>query len=772
MTRSRAAIEESRSYEVRVASWGRRAIRAVRAPGLARFRGERRGGEVAAAILFLTMVILVGIHLDRDKVHELELVGRELDLSAAELARRIDAAFLAAPSLEPGAALRQGLAALANFPRGRAVVADAEGTIVASEPDAPAPPARLADLLGSNAALAILAGKGGPIAIEGKSAGMAAIRPLMTTHGQVAFIQPRYEALADWRDRARVVVGLMATTGLVLAAAFSYLGWQGRHSRRDAHKETVRRSHVELALARGRCGLWDWDLDSGCVVWSRSMFEIVGMAWRPMLTIHEIEAIVHPDDQPLSRLIEAALRCGDGEVDLEFRLLGGDGEWVWLRQRAAMVEDEAQGCQRLVGVALDITERKREAEVSATADQRLREAVEAISEAFVLWDSSNRLVLCNSKYQRLHGLSAEIARPGATYAEVATRSAAPNVATDTPIGVAFPGATGEAARTYEARLADGRWLQVNERRTRDGGFVSVGTDITALKEHEEQLVKSERLLVATVTQLRQSRRSLEAQADELAELADRYQEQKAEAEAANLAKAEFLANMSHELRTPLNAIIGFSEMMESETFGPLGAEKYREYTADIHASGKHLLSVIGDVLDMSSLESGRIQLNYQKFNAEQAISSAVLDVAATAREKRVRLNVEVDPAETLNGDIAAVRRILTTLMRNAVKFAQADGLVTIGAQTFKDEIYFYVEDDGPGIAEEDIARIPRPFVQANSAMSNGMKGSGLGLSIANSLVELHGGALRVTSKLGEGTAVLVTIPKRPGKRRAAQIAAE
>jgi two-component system cell cycle sensor histidine kinase PleC len=111
-------------------------------------------------------------------------------------------------------------------------------------------------------------------------------------------------------------------------------------------------------------------------------------------------------------------------------------------------------------------------------------------------------------------------------------------------------------------------------------------------------------------------------------------------------------------------------------------------------------------------------------------------------------------------------------MRNAVKFAQAGGLVTIGAQTFKDELYFYVEDDGPGIADEDIARISRPFVQAHSAMSNGMKGSGLGLSIANSLVELHGGALRVTSKLGEGTAVLVTIPKRPGKRRAAQIAAE
>ena len=163
-------------------------------------------------------------------------------------------------------------------------------------------------------------------------------------------------------------------------------------------------------------------------------------------------------------------------------------------------------------------------------------------------------MLCNSKYQRLHDLAGSRA-PG----RAPTRNSPPGGggADDR----SSRGRRGDA-RTYEARLADGRWLQVNERRTRDGGYVSVGTDITALKEHEEQLVKSERLLLATVAQLRQSRRSLEAQAQQLADLAERYHEQKAQAEMANRAKAEFLANMSHELRTPLNAIIGFSQLME------------------------------------------------------------------------------------------------------------------------------------------------------------------------------------------------------------------
>ena len=450
---------------------------------------------------------------------------------------------------------------------------------------------------------------------------------------------------------------------------------------------------------------------------------------------------------------------------------GRDGQWVWLRKRAEIVEDDSTGGRRLVGIAIDVTDRKREAEISATADQRLREAVEAISEAFVLWDSSNRLVLCNSKYRRLHDLPAESAHPGAAYAELAAMGSTPIVSSEGLVNPNEPGAGQEDAKTYEARLADGRWLQVNERRTRDGGFVSVGTDITALKEHEAQLVRSERLLLATIAQLRQSRRSLEAQARQLADLAERYHEEKGRAEMANRAKAEFLANMSHELRTPLNAIIGFSQMMAAQTFGPMGSEKYREYCADILSSGRYLLNVFSDVLEMSQLESGRVKLNYVQFAVEKAINKAVLDVAPTARDKQVNLQIDVSAAETLHADFDAIERILTTLLRNAVKFAPEGGAVTVGAQTFKDHVYFYVEDDGPGIASEDVARLGRPFEQADTTLANGMKGSGLGLSIATSLVELHGGALRVTSRQGEGTVVLVTIPKTAPGRRAMAMAA-
>ncbi len=484
------------------------------------------------------------------------------------------------------------------------------------------------------------------------------------------------------------------------------------------------------------------------------MFRVLDLAERTNhWTESELQALMHPDDHSLEWIVQRAAERNGDYVEVEFRMRAADGRWVWLHKRAELVEDEATGRLCLVGIAFDVTDRKREVEASATADQRLREAIEAISEAFVLWDSNNRLVLCNSKYQRLHDLPDEDVGFGAHYVQPST-----------PIREAHPDAAGTASagarsRTFEARLPDGRWLQVNERRTGDGGYVSVGADITTLKQHEEQLMNSERLLLATVAQLRQSRRSLEEQALQLAELAERYHEQKAQAEAANRAKAEFLANMSHELRTPLNAIIGFSQLMGNQTFGPLGSEKYRDYCQHISASGEYLLHVVSDILDMSRLEAGRERLSYGRFRASDAVGRAVLDVAATTRAKQVSVTLDVAADLFIEADQGALEQILTTLMRNAVKFAPDGGAVEVGAEAIADRVYFYVEDNGPGIAAVDIARLGRPFEQGDVVMANGMKGSGLGLAIANSLVELHGGSLRLGSREGEGAVAVVALPR-------------
>ena len=194
-------------------------------------------------------------------------------------------------------------------------------------------------------------------------------------------------------------------------------------------------------------------------------------------------------------------------------------------------------------------------------------------------------------------------------------------------GRAVPG-----ARTFEAQLEDGRWLQISERRTKDGGFVSVGTNITQLKRHEDKLIESEQRLMATIADLRKSQQKLERQTQQLVDLAEQYAEQKDRAEEANQAKSEFLANMSHELRTPLNAIIGFSEMMQSGMFGPLGDAKYLEYCRDIRDSGRYLLDVINDILDMSKIEAGRISLESETIE----LDSFLADTHAHGRDARRR----------------------------------------------------------------------------------------------------------------------------------------
>ena len=550
------------------------------------------------------------------------------------------------------------------------------------------------------------------------------MRALSRTSARVAFASPVDLHLAAWRRTGLVTICLLASTVALMIAAACFYAIDDRSKRRRVREERARRARFDLALNRGRCGLWTWDLESGRIHWSASMFDLLELAERPShWTIADLQRLVHPDDETLETIARMAAERRGECIDIEFRMRAADGRWVWLRKRADIVEDEETGAASLIGIAFDVTERKREAELSATADQRLRDAIEAISEAFVLWDSGNRLVLCNSKYQSLRDLAGESGRPGARRDPLAAPGEAPVIAREA-LGAAGDGAFTGRSRTYEARLADGRWLQVNERRTRDGGYVSVGADITALKEHEQQLINSERLLLTTVAQLKQSRRSLEEQAQQLADLAERYHEQKSRAEAANRAKAEFLANMSHELRTPLNAIIGFSQLMGSQTFGPLGSQKYRDYCAHILAGGEYLLHVVSDVLDMARLEAGRERLSYARFRAEQAVSRAVLDIAPTAREKRIAVRVEVGPEVTVEADPLAVERILTTLMRNAVKFAPEGGEISIGAAAVAELVHFYRRGQRPGHHRRG-CRAPGPALRAGRRR-HGQRHEGIG----------------------------------------------
>ncbi|MBV9218108.1 MAG: HAMP domain-containing histidine kinase, partial [Methylobacteriaceae bacterium] len=221
----------------------------------------------------------------------------------------------------------------------------------------------------------------------------------------------------------------------------------------------------------------------------------------------------------------------------------------------------------------------------------------------------------------------------------------------------------------------------------------------------------------------------------------------------------------HELRTPLNAIIGFSQMMEQETFGALGSPKYVDYTAHIRESGEYLLRVISDVLDMSRLDAGRVSLDRRDFTIGEAVHGALEEVEAFARDKTIALSAEALVEAEIHADRAAIERILVILLRNAIKFSPVGESVRVRTRSAGRALEISVEDAGAGIPDAALPRLGRPFEQISDALENGMRGSGLGLAIARSLAELHGGSLRFRSVVGEGTIAILRLPLRGAAER-------
>jgi two-component system, cell cycle sensor histidine kinase PleC len=639
----------------------------------------------------------------------------------------------------------------------RVLVSDADANIVASLPNAPPTLGRsLLEVLGALQPLTTFGAEAGTreIVLGNGEPAFAAVRALRNPTGLLTVIQARDDALANWRSITALTGTLTATTAFVVLILGFAFHWQATRAREaDLINDTVR-GRVDTALNRGRCGLWDWDLARGRVFWTHSMYDMLGLPQKDeLLSFGEVDALVHKDDIDL---YEIASQLADGKlqsIDHAFRMRHADGRWLWLRVRCELTRQEGELGSHLIGIAVDITEQKNLVERTVAADLRLRDAIETIPEAFVLWDAENRLVLCNSNFQDLHQLPDEAVVPGTSYETVVATGRKPLIRT-----TLAQDSEPRGARTFEAQLEDGRWMHISERRTKDGGYVSVGTNITKIKRHEQKLMDGEKRQIATILDLRKSQQALERQTAELADLAEKYAEEKTRAEEANAAKSKFLANMSHELRTPLNAIIGFSEIMESGMFGPLGADKYVEYSRDIRESGEYLLDVINDILDMSKIEAGGIRLAPEAVELDSLLTDCIRVVSTRAGEKNLALQAEVEPAIHLDADRRALKQIMLNLLSNAVKFTPDGGAVSVRARRRGAKVSIAIKDNGIGIPRQALHKLGRPFEQVESQLTKRHQGSGLGLAIAKSLVELHGGTMRIRSQLGRGTMVVVRLP--------------
>ncbi|MCU4652132.1 response regulator [Roseibacterium sp. SDUM158016] len=424
----------------------------------------------------------------------------------------------------------------------------------------------------------------------------------------------------------------------------------------------------------------------------------------------------------LSAFSNAALSLAGGDLHVALPQPSGKDEVSRLMRALAVFRDTAVEM-----------ERSNLREIAETR-QRLIDAIESISDGFAFFDASDHLVLCNTRYKDFLGDRAgRIVTPGVSLGELAARLPAGyglRVGVS-PVGESLARAASGADMSNVRRLPDGRWVNIDKRRTTDGGTVVVYSDISELKTREEQLTDA-----------------------------------KEQAETANEAKSTFLATMSHEIRTPLNGIIGMSNLLSTTR---LDTEQ-RDFAATIKTAADTLLSIINDILDFSKVEAGALELEEIPIDLAETVETAVELVMPRAEEKGIELACRISPdlPHGVIGDPTRLKQVLLNLLNNAVKFTdEGEVLVTVtpadgdSAPEKGTAIRFAVRDTGIGIPADRMDRLFRSFSQVDASTTRRFGGTGLGLAISQRLVERMGGRIEVTSEVGAGSTFFFEIPLRP-----------
>ncbi len=432
-----------------------------------------------------------------------------------------------------------------------------------------------------------------------------------------------------------------------------------------------------------------------------------------------------------------------------------DGRWVRIYE------------QRLpnggtILIVSDVTEAKRINQALHNSEARFQAIVDNSPAKIHIKDSHGRYVLVNPLAEKLFGVT-EAEALGKTTHEVFPQAQADAFAAHDRLVQE----TGKAIEQEEVwHRDDGAHtyftvkFPIFDRAGELSGVGAIGTDITDRKKAEQRLRDSEKHLQLRIAELEAAQHRLQEQEAKLIRLARDLENACDQAESANRAKTDFLATMSHELRTPLNAILGFSEIIQTETLGPMGSLKYREYASHIFESGRLLLDLINDILDLSKVESGMGDLHEEHIEVASLARSVWSLIQHRAQLQGVALTLELpEELPALSADLRKMKQILVNLLSNAIKFTKRGGWVALKVRCSAGSGYvFQVVDTGIGIAPRDIPKALSQFGQVDSGLSRQHEGTGLGLPLAKALVELHGGSLGLESAVGFGTTVTVRLP--------------
>ncbi len=497
------------------------------------------------------------------------------------------------------------------------------------------------------------------------------------------------------------------------------------------HEQELRRSREQLlsVLDAVPAMIGATDADARYIFINQSMAAFFGISPDDAVGKTPVDLFGHEVGSAKKAAAQKIVETGEAPPPVEVVVTDRSGGRRTLLSTKRPFYDESGKKRNVVSVDLDITDRK--IAENALAEQRhfLRAVIDNIPSWIFTTNSSGCVTLANNAFAAAFGSSVDKIE-GEVYAAIGScQDEIEQIKADDDALLNGDSEMTFAERRFKTADEQERWIQFTKVRfpgaNGDKKILTIGSDFTERKAAENALRSA-----------------------------------KEQAEAASRSKTEFLANMSHELRTPLNAIIGFAEMIEKGLLGPIENPKYPEYARNINDSGQHLLSIINDILEVSKIEAGQVEVSEQIVEVTQVIDDVIRIVRPRADEQNLDIIVDCEKQiPSLRADERKVKQVLLNLLSNAIKFTPSGGKIYVDASVLADRsIKIGVTDTGVGIAEEDVPRALERFGQVEHVMTRLHSGTGLGLPLAAGLVELHGGVLALESKEGEGTAVTVTFP--------------
>jgi PAS domain S-box-containing protein len=489
---------------------------------------------------------------------------------------------------------------------------------------------------------------------------------------------------------------------------------------------TKERAQFDLAERAARFGYWRHRLSDNHVTWSPGMYRLLNLD--PSVKPDNdwlMDQITEEDARNLKEIISVAIRARSPFRYITHHKPGSKITGIAETQGEVEVGPDGR-VVAVIGVCRDITTEVAAEDAREKAEKMYRVMAEEASDIIILYGDKGKILFASDALERI------LKRSVAEIDESAYRQLIhpEDAAAAAPLGN-WPVDGQTTVATYRVKHGDGHyvWIETTTRAVYDaaGNFqngISVARDVSERKAQELGMKMA-----------------------------------RDAAEAANKAKSGFLANMSHELRTPLNAIIGFSDIMREELFGQLGDKRYNEYAGLIGESGKLLLDLITDILDMAKIEAGKMELHIERVDLRGAIDDCVRLLQARTRSADIEISTDIRAGGTdFFADRRAIKQILLNLLSNAVKFSLPGGKVRVETCMAGDRLALSVKDEGVGIPADQLPRLGKPFEQVCVDPMLAKGGTGLGLALVQALAQKHGGAMRIESEEGVGTTVTVELP--------------